>query len=325
MGFSLPKNFNSPYKATNPANFWKRWHISLSRWLTDYLYIPMGGNRKATWATFLVIGIIALIVIFLTRNMWVLLCLLILALVLGIVALLLPHIRKSISTGINAMNTMLLGGLWHGASWNFMIWGGLNGIGVLSFKLWRKLTIYMQTILTGCMFALFAVLYFYFPRPVFVIGVVWTALIFLGTFIEMIYSLILKKGKKTGWIKRSWSIFLTFVFITFTRLFFRSGSNLDPAQANTEAWDTAQNMVSKIGGKWDFTLIGDIITQHRNIFILFVIGMIIHWLPDKLKRRYRYHFAAMPLPLQCIAVLMALFIIYQFATSELQAFIYFQF
>ena len=49
MGFSLPVNFNSPYKAANVGDFWKRWHISLSTWLKDYLYIPMGGNRQGTW------------------------------------------------------------------------------------------------------------------------------------------------------------------------------------------------------------------------------------------------------------------------------------
>ena len=59
MGFYLPKNFNSPYKAKNPGEFWKRWHISLSRWLQDYLYIPLGGNRNATFGTFCII-IIAL-------------------------------------------------------------------------------------------------------------------------------------------------------------------------------------------------------------------------------------------------------------------------
>jgi D-alanyl-lipoteichoic acid acyltransferase DltB (MBOAT superfamily) len=53
MGFTLPKNFDSPYKATNPGNFWKRWHISLSTWLKDYLYIPLGGNRKGTFASYL--------------------------------------------------------------------------------------------------------------------------------------------------------------------------------------------------------------------------------------------------------------------------------
>lgn len=80
LGFSLPQNFNLPYTAQSITEFWNRWHISLSTWLRDYLYIPLGGNRKGT-----------------------------------------------IRTYINLMITMLLGGLWHGASWNFVLWGGLQG------------------------------------------------------------------------------------------------------------------------------------------------------------------------------------------------------
>jgi alginate O-acetyltransferase complex protein AlgI len=92
MGFRLPVNFNSPYKASSISDFWKRWHISLSRWLKDYLYIPLGGNRKG-----------------------------------------------KIRTGINLMLTMLLGGLWHGASLRFVIWGGLHGIGLVINKIWNAI------------------------------------------------------------------------------------------------------------------------------------------------------------------------------------------
>ncbi len=87
LGFKLPDNFNLPYVATSVTDFWRRWHISLSSWLRDYLYIPLGGNRKGT-------------------------------------------IRR----GINLMITMLLGGLWHGAGWLFVIWGGLHGLALLLEK-----------------------------------------------------------------------------------------------------------------------------------------------------------------------------------------------
>ena len=80
LGFKIPKNFNKPYFATSPSDFWNRWHISLSTWLRDYLYIPLGGNRKS-------------------------------------------HNR----TYVNLLTVMFLGGLWHGASWNFVIWGMLHG------------------------------------------------------------------------------------------------------------------------------------------------------------------------------------------------------
>ncbi|HEX6765225.1 MAG TPA: MBOAT family protein [Polyangiaceae bacterium] len=80
LGVRFPKNFDAPYKAENIADFWRRWHISLSTWLRDYLYVPLGGNRKGAARTYL-----------------------------------------------NLMLTMLLGGLWHGANWTFVAWGGLHG------------------------------------------------------------------------------------------------------------------------------------------------------------------------------------------------------
>jgi len=81
LGFKLPINFNKPYFAISPSDFWKRWHISLSSWLRDYLYIPLGGNKKSNTRTY-----------------------------------------------VNLTTVMFLGGLWHGASWNFVIWGLLHGM-----------------------------------------------------------------------------------------------------------------------------------------------------------------------------------------------------
>jgi alginate O-acetyltransferase complex protein AlgI len=92
LGFRLPLNFNSPYKAVDITDFWKRWHISLSRWLKDYLYIPLGGNRKGKFRT-----------------------------------------------NINLIITMLLGGLWHGASMRFIVWGFLHGIGLVINRIWNSI------------------------------------------------------------------------------------------------------------------------------------------------------------------------------------------
>lgn len=92
LGFRFPINFNSPYKSDSVTDFWHRWHISLSTWLRDYLYISLGGNRKG-----------------------------------------------KIRTYINLFLTMLLGGLWHGASWNFVVWGGLHGIALAAHKYLRSL------------------------------------------------------------------------------------------------------------------------------------------------------------------------------------------
>ena len=92
FGVRLPLNFNSPYKATSIIDFWRRWHITLSRFLRDYLYIPLGGSRKGE-----------------ARRM------------------------------VNLMITMLLGGLWHGAGWTFVLWGGLHGLYLMVNHGWRKL------------------------------------------------------------------------------------------------------------------------------------------------------------------------------------------
>jgi D-alanyl-lipoteichoic acid acyltransferase DltB (MBOAT superfamily) len=277
MGFYLPINFNSPYKAQNPGEFWKRWHISLSTWLKDYLYIPLGGNRKG-----------------------------------------------KVRTQINLMLTMLLGGLWHGASWNFVIWGGLNGVGILLYKLWRNLTWLKKVLMCFIPFMAFAIVDYLYPLPVFNIAVIWTGIIFFGTLISAIYNTF-RRGKPIEWLSRTWAIFLTFVFITFTRLFFRSGSNLDPAEANEVAWNTAKNMVGQIGSAWRVDLIPKMIYEYRFVFLLFVAGMIIHWLPTRWKRWYRINFALMPIWLMVIVVCICVFIIYQFITADLQPFIYFQF
>ncbi|HRR03828.1 MAG TPA: MBOAT family protein, partial [Bacteroidales bacterium] len=109
------------------------------------------------------------------------------------------------------------------------------------------------------------------------------------------------------------------------RLFFRSGSNLDPAEANATAWNTAKTMVNMIGGKWDFSKIPQIIDNYLFIFILFAVGMLIHWLPEKWKRWYRLNFALLPIWVQGIIVVIVVFTVYQFITADLQPFIYFQF
>ena len=85
LGFALPDNFRSPYAAVGFSDFWRRWHVTLSSWLRDYLYVSLGGNRSGRWRT--------------ARNV---------------------------------MLTMLLGGLWHGAAWSFVVWGGLHGLLLLA-------------------------------------------------------------------------------------------------------------------------------------------------------------------------------------------------
>ena len=301
LGFYLPQNFDSPYKSRNPQEFWRRWHMSLSRWLKSYLYIPLGGNRK----------------------------------ILG------KEIKNKIAAGnFNSFITMLLGGLWHGASWNFVIWGALNGAGMIVYKVWAKMNwnikMLLMTMLMGGLWAAYSML----NAPIWNLFFVWGIALWIGTTIRYIYwwyeRILMKRGNLlspfasrlspiANSLSSAWMILQTFIFITFTRLFFRSGSNLDPATASQEAWETAKNMVNQIGGAWNSSIIPDFLWEYRNVVILFTVGMIIHWLPSRIKRWYRVRFAKLPIWTIILIAVVTIIGVYQFVTADLQAFIYFQF
>lgn len=323
MGFYLPQNFNSPYKASNPQDFWRRWHMSLSAWLKNYLYIPLGGNRKATFGTFFWIILFAIIAVILSGSWVVSVVFIGLALVLWIVAAFKAESKKRILSNINRFITMLLGGMWHGASWNFIIWGGLNGIGLIIYQFWKDMAWWLRMTLTAVVAVGLGILSHLFEAPVWNLLFVWMAIVCAGTLVRYIYHLA--GGRKCRQLGYVWGVAQTFTFITFTRLFFRSGSNLDPATANQVAWETAQNMVYQIGSKWDMGLIPQICAEYWKVFALVVAGLAIHWLPVRWKRWYRLNFALMPVPLIALAVVIAVILVYQFITADLQAFIYFQF
>lgn len=132
MGFKFPVNFDSPYQSSSITEFWRRWHISLSTWLRDYLYIPLGGNRASSIGTWLIpslfaaIGIIWLSV---TSQWWQLAGLLATIAIFALPPLLRRN-WKDLATNFNLLATMLLGGLWHGAATRFIIWGALHGLGL---------------------------------------------------------------------------------------------------------------------------------------------------------------------------------------------------
>ena len=329
MGFYLPTNFRSPYKATNPAGFWKRWHISLSNWLKDYLYIPLGGNRNSTLGTYLIPTIMLLVVVLMAKTRWVTLAAIVAVLVLSVVYLIFPRHRKDFNTNLNNFDTMLLGGMWHGASFNFITWGALNGLGILVYKSWKKWGPWVRILVIALVYVAVKAAYHYYPIPVlsmfhFAFMVIAAAIILLHL-VPAFGGRRYRPSKFKNGLILVWNTFLTFIFISFTRLFFRSGSNLDPAEANEVAWRTATQMVERIGGQWNLQQIPDIVQHYSSVFLLFLIGMIIHWLPERFKRRYRLWFAQMPLWMMLLAVVAGVFVLYQFVTADLQPFIYFQF
>ncbi|MCF0196814.1 MAG: MBOAT family protein [Bacteroidaceae bacterium] len=323
MGFYLPTNFNSPYKATNASNFWKRWHISLSRWLQTYLYIPLGGNRRITRGTYFWIATITLFALMLSGSVWLTAGVLLTALLVVYTVWRRPDKRKSIYANLNAMITMLLGGLWHGASLNFMVWGGLNGAGMVVFKFWRDLSLLRRALLATLLALVCHTLMRHTLQPVWTLFYTFSAFIAVSAWVRWAWR-AWGPDYPLAWLERGWATLVTFVFITFTRLFFRSGSNLDPAVANETAWRIASDMILSIATQWDVNVL-TVIATYRSVFLLFVAGMAVHWLPSRLKRRYRIAFARLPLP--CIVLVSALvvFVCYQFITAEMQPFIYLQF
>ena len=329
MGFYLPMNFNSPYKSQSPQEFWRRWHMSLGRWLKTYLYIPLGGNRSIGFGTYFWVTVIALVSASLT-GWWLGIMIPYAVLIVGMI--LVPRFLKDANrlklfySNLNSFITQVLGGLWHGASWNFIIWGGINGFGMIIEKIWRGMNWHIRFAAMTLLTAGLCVADFYTNLPVWRLFAVWAGLVWFVTAIRYIYFLC--EGAETKFTKAlgtAWAILQTFTFITFTRLFFRSSSNLDPATANEVAWATAKNMVNQIGGAWNNAIIPDFLWEYRWVVAMFIAGMVIHWLPTNWKRRYRLWFSAMPLWAIVIAVCIAIAVIYQFVTADVQPFIYFQF
>ena len=145
LGFKIPPNFMSPYQSINITEFWRRWHISLSTWLKDYLYIPLGGNRNFSVASFIFVGgflvgsFIMGVELFHLSNLWAAVVSAVLLLIFIIPALI-TRKTSGIAANFNLLTTMLLGGFWHGASWNFIIWGAIHGVGLGIHKIWMLLT-----------------------------------------------------------------------------------------------------------------------------------------------------------------------------------------
>jgi D-alanyl-lipoteichoic acid acyltransferase DltB (MBOAT superfamily) len=296
--------------------------MSLSRWLRDYLYIPLGGNRSAGFLSYFILAAILAIASFRLHSTAFTVVAATIMVTVVLFYFLRPSHRRTLGTNVNNMDTMLLGGLWHGASFNFITWGGLNGLGILVYKWWSKRSRGTQIVALVATCVLLLVLKFTVGGPLLNM-LSFIAVVCLIGF--TVLNLLPQEAKGTQSARLVWATLLTFVFISFTRLFFRSGSNLDPAEANEVAWMTASLMVGQIGSQWHLEQIPTIIAHYWAPFLLFVFGMTIHWLPVRFKRRYRLWFALMPLWLMVIVVVATVFVLYQFVTADLQPFIYFQF
>ena len=277
MGFRLPKNFNFPYKSRSVGEFWKRWHISLSTWLKDYLYIPLGGSRGSSFLTWLSIPIYILVLIYIVPEKYVWEAGISMGLFITFITAMsyyFPKFRMEVITGLNLMITMLLGGLWHGASWQFVIWGGLNGLGLVVYKFWKDISPYEK----------------HKKHPLVVI----------------------------------WTTLLTFNFITFTRIWFRS-----------ESMQGANEILQKIGSDFNptrmpqllknLTQIPEILWHYKGVFLVMATGFTLHWLPDRFHEGMKRLFVESPVWVKVIAAVIVVVAVYQVLASGLMPFIYFQF
>ena len=279
LGFRLPKNFNSPYKADNCGEFWKRWHISLSSWLKDYLYIPMGGNRGGSIFSYVSLSLIIIFIYLISGSIALLFGILSVIFSTLLIGELFPKFNKWYLTNINIMLTMLIGGLWHGASWNFVLWGALNGLGIVVYKQWKKISPWKN---------------------------------------------------KSKWWNKIWGIIITFNFVTFTRIWFRSGSinswdEIDQGHNIISEWFTANEILNQLFFNFQWDLIGDVLAVYSNVFLVIIIGFLIHFIPEKFKFWYREKFSTAPVFVQLLVCFTAIFFMYQVASTSLQPFIYFQF
>ncbi len=218
LGFKFNINFNSPYKSTSVTDFWRRWHISLSNWLRDYLYISLGGNRKGKFRQYL-----------------------------------------------NLIITMFLGGLWHGASFNFVFWGILHGCGLAVHKAYLS---------------------------------------FIG------------KGKASqpqGW-NRFWGVIITFHFVCFCWIFFR-----------TPDFSYATDMLGQIITDFRPAIFMQLISGYKLVFVLIIIGYLLHWMPDKWEQTVCEQVIKMPFYGKAILMIASIYLVIQMKSAEVQPFIYFQF
>ncbi len=265
MGFKIKENFDSPYKARNVAEFWRRWHKSLGSWLRDYLYIPLGGNRTGGIGTYIAISIIFIFLIFITQWYELIFIYVGLGALYMIGYLIIPNFKKYVHRDLNLLITMVVGGLWHGASENFVIWGAMNGIALIIYKYWKRISPYEES---------------------------------------------------KWWITHFWKIFITFNFITFTRIWFRLEEDGLP-----------MIMLDQIWYHFDFSwrLFIEVLVAYQSVFWVMLIGYIIHWLPGKVKDIWEKAFTNMPMVMQALSVAVIIFLMYQMVSDTSKPFVYFQF
>ena len=273
LGFTLPENFRAPYRSGDLAAFWHRWHISLSSWLRDYLYIPLGGNRDGETRTY--------------RNLAL---------------------------------TMLLGGLWHGAAWTFVVWGLLHGVGLAVTRAvqrrWdRSADPRPGRDLTAFSLAAFGagVLHAALHSPIGSIAAVlrldvaWLHLALAWLWIAPFCIAVSVFALRSGW--RRAAALVTFHYVAFAWIFFRALRFAD-----------ARAVLGQLA-----TLTGDTANVPRAFLVSLLVAALTHLAPERPQAMIRDAFVRAPWWLRAAALVAAALILRALARPAVVPFIYFQF
>ncbi len=262
MGFRLVKNFDSPYKAINVADFWRRWHRSLGAFFREYLYIPLGGNKTGGLGSYIMIGVIMIFLVFITQWFELLYIYAGLTALYLLLVYFIPNFKNYVHRDLNLLITMIVGGLWHGPSQNFVIWGTMNGLALVVYNYWKKVSPY---------------------------------------------------EKSEVWAVRFWKIFLTFNFITFTRIWFRLQDDKAPGE-----------FLNHVVNKFNFSI--EEFSRYFNYFLpemlIIIIGLIVHWLPQSWKSKGEESFMKMNLATQLGVIVVVVILLYQSVTGVSRPFLY---
>jgi alginate O-acetyltransferase complex protein AlgI len=287
LGFRLPDNFHTPYRSESVQDFWRRWHISLSSWLRDYLYISLGGNRKGGFRTYL-----------------------------------------------NLTITMLLGGLWHGASWVFIVWGGLHGAALavdrwLSSlgKVWKnnlalRSFIILFLVQLGLEGLLWQQLISHQIEETVFRNLSWSNILVLSFNLMLaLLASVIDLATRRQFFSKGVSTFFVFHFVTFCWVFFRAGALNNP----NPPLETVGSIFGQIAGAFHPELWQHLWQGYPQVIGLIALGYVLHFLPDRLYALLDGLFIKAPLVLKSLVLAAVIWLVIQTSSSEIVPFIYFQF
>ena len=293
MGFDLGINFNFPYKSLNITDFWRRWHISLSSWLRDYLYIPLGGNRKGK-----------------TRMY------------------------------VNLFITMLLGGLWHGASWKFVFWGAMHGVGLaihkaLSTDLNKLPKRFYLNAISWTLTFVFVVFLWIFFRAADIDNRVFTRSV--DTKFKNTLETKTSDNGQTATLATQVFNNGSLEYTLFDQFDVKNGKSLIVNVRNengkkeivvderTKAFDVAWIMIKKVFTDMDFAFVVPFAKARSTWLVLIIIGFTMHFPPQKWNDYILQAYVRSPYIVKLLIFIVLVQLAIQFKSEEVQPFIYFQF